>query len=146
VEIVEINLHGPADAASTLEAERIGALGRALIRLPTGESITALILSRPLSRWQERMFKALLHKIGLTVAHYLMHEVESNRLIAPADFKELGQTLRRGDVLLIESNTRVSGPIKYLTSQPGRTPRFSLDRSTVAVKWTARRMFSSKRS
>jgi F5/8 type C domain len=40
MEIVEINLYGPADAASTLEAERIGALGHARIKLPTGECIT----------------------------------------------------------------------------------------------------------
>ena len=67
------------------------------------------------SPWRERMFKALFHKIGLVIAHYLMRENESNRLIAPIDFAELTKILQPGDVLLVESNTRVSGPIKYLT-------------------------------
>lgn len=39
-EIVEINLYGPADAVSTLEAGRIAALGHAPVRLAVGESIT----------------------------------------------------------------------------------------------------------
>ncbi len=39
-EIVEINLYGPAEAASVLEEGRIAALGRAPIKIPPGESIT----------------------------------------------------------------------------------------------------------
>ena len=39
-EIVEINLYGPADAASVLEEGRIAALGHAPVKLPAGESIT----------------------------------------------------------------------------------------------------------
>ena len=39
-EIVEINLYGPADAASVREAGRIDALGRAPALLPPGQSIT----------------------------------------------------------------------------------------------------------
>ena len=39
-EIVEINLYGPAEAASVLEEGRIAALGRAAIKIPPGESIT----------------------------------------------------------------------------------------------------------
>ena len=39
-EIVEINLYGPADAASVLEEGRIAALGHAPVKLPPGESIT----------------------------------------------------------------------------------------------------------
>ena len=39
-EVVEVNLYGPADAASVLEPGRIAALGHAPIRLPAGESIS----------------------------------------------------------------------------------------------------------
>ena len=40
LEIVEINLYGPTDAASVLEEGRVAALGHAPIELPVGESIT----------------------------------------------------------------------------------------------------------
>lgn len=59
--------------------------------------------------------KALLHRIGLLAAHYLMAEVERNPLIPTAETSELAQILRRGDVLLIEGCARVSAPIRYLT-------------------------------
>ena len=39
-EIVEINLYGPADAASVMEEGRVAALGSAPVSLPKGESIT----------------------------------------------------------------------------------------------------------
>ncbi len=39
-EIVEVNLYGPADAASVKEEGRVAALGRAPVKLPKGESIT----------------------------------------------------------------------------------------------------------
>jgi hypothetical protein len=39
-EIVEINLYGPANAASVMEEGRVAALGRAPVNLPKGESIT----------------------------------------------------------------------------------------------------------
>lgn len=39
-EIVEINLYGPANAASVMEEGRVAALGKAPVRLPKGESIT----------------------------------------------------------------------------------------------------------
>ena len=39
-EIVEINLYGPADAASVKEEGRVAALGHAPVKLPKGESIT----------------------------------------------------------------------------------------------------------
>src|SRR5208337_1561327 len=39
-ELVEINLYGPANAASVLEPGRIAALGHAPITLPAGESVT----------------------------------------------------------------------------------------------------------
>jgi hypothetical protein len=40
VEIVEINLYGPGDAASVIEKDRIAALGHSPVKLPLGESIT----------------------------------------------------------------------------------------------------------
>ena len=40
MEIVEINLYGPGDAASVMEEGRIAALGHAPVKLPKGESIT----------------------------------------------------------------------------------------------------------
>ncbi len=64
---------------------------------------------------QFEMLKALLHRIGLATARYLMHEVEISPLTPPTDFTVLARTLLPGDVLLIETFTRVSGPIKYLT-------------------------------
>jgi hypothetical protein len=39
-EIIEINLYGPADAASVVEEGRIAALGSSPVKLPPGESIT----------------------------------------------------------------------------------------------------------
>jgi hypothetical protein len=39
-EIVEINLYGPAEAASVMEEGRVAALGFAPVKLPKGESIT----------------------------------------------------------------------------------------------------------
>ncbi len=61
------------------------------------------------------MFKPLFHRIGLATARYLMQEVEISPLTPPTDFTQLAQTLLPGDVLLVETFTRVSGPIKYLT-------------------------------
>ncbi|MBV8106487.1 MAG: discoidin domain-containing protein [Hyphomicrobiales bacterium] len=40
VEIVEINLYGPGDAASVIEKGRIAALGHSPVKVPVGESIT----------------------------------------------------------------------------------------------------------
>ena len=40
VEIVEINLYAPAEAAAVLEEGRIAALGQSPIKLPAGESVT----------------------------------------------------------------------------------------------------------
>jgi hypothetical protein len=39
-EIVEVNLYGPADAASVMEEGRVAALGYGPVKLPKGESIT----------------------------------------------------------------------------------------------------------
>jgi hypothetical protein len=39
-EIVEVNLYGPADAASVKEEGRVAALGHAAVKLPKGDSIT----------------------------------------------------------------------------------------------------------
>jgi hypothetical protein len=40
LDIVEINIYAPADAATTLEPGRVGVLGHCPITLPTGESVT----------------------------------------------------------------------------------------------------------
>jgi hypothetical protein len=61
------------------------------------------------------LIKALLHRVGLFAAHYLMAEVERNPLIPTTEISELARILRRGDVLLIEGCARVSAPIRYLT-------------------------------
>src|ERR1700752_2358228 len=61
------------------------------------------------------MIKALLHKIGLVTARYLTREVPRNPLVGSTDITELARILQRGDVLLIEGCTRLSGPIRYLT-------------------------------
>jgi hypothetical protein len=58
---------------------------------------------------------ALLTKIGHGIAAYLTKPVRQGTQVATHAHEYLGATLRPGDVLLIEGNTRISIAIKYLT-------------------------------
>ena len=53
--------------------------------------------------------------IGKWLATYLSQELDINGTAPPSNPLHLQATLRPGDVLLAEGNTRISGAIKYLT-------------------------------
>ncbi|MET0866697.1 MAG: YiiX/YebB-like N1pC/P60 family cysteine hydrolase, partial [Pseudorhodoplanes sp.] len=57
----------------------------------------------------------VLDGIGQLLARYLEKPVQGYEPFTPSDFSALQQTLRPGDVLLVEGNNHVSGIIKYLT-------------------------------
>ncbi len=58
---------------------------------------------------------AWLGRMGGALARYLSRPLASYRPLATSSFSSLDSTLRCGDVLLIEGNTRIAGAIKYLT-------------------------------
>ncbi|NSX55458.1 YiiX/YebB-like N1pC/P60 family cysteine hydrolase [Parasulfitobacter algicola] len=53
--------------------------------------------------------------LGKRLANKLRSESSGYRPYTPSDFKSLCDTLRPGDVLLVEGNERISKAIKYLT-------------------------------
>ena len=53
--------------------------------------------------------------IGKRLAIYLSKQLEINATAPPSNPLHLQTTLRPGDVLLVEGNTRISAAIKYLT-------------------------------
>src|SRR5215510_7731907 len=53
--------------------------------------------------------------IGKAIGRYLSEPVAQYRPLATSSPDLLAPTLRPGDVLLVEGNTRVSAAIKYLT-------------------------------
>lgn len=53
--------------------------------------------------------------IGKALARYLSRPVKGYKPLAVTETDALRQTLRPGDVLLVEGNTRISTAIKYLT-------------------------------
>lgn len=56
-----------------------------------------------------------LDRIGHLIAGYLETPVQGYEPFTPSDPRALRDSLRPGDVLLVEGNNRVSGVIKYLT-------------------------------
>ena len=58
---------------------------------------------------------AWLSRAGGMLARFLSRPVASYRPLATSSFASLDSTLRCGDVLLVEGNTRIAGAIKYLT-------------------------------
>ncbi len=74
---------------------------------------------------------SVLHHAGRALARYLARPSSSYRPLATSSFADLDATLRPGDVLLVEGNTRIAGAIKYLTQSTwshaalclGREPR-----------------------
>lgn len=61
------------------------------------------------------MFHRLLHALGLALARYLSEPHPGRQTGIPTDRDALARTLRPGDVLLVDGNSRVSTAIKYLT-------------------------------
>jgi len=81
------------------------------------------------------MFHRISNSIGRAIARYLSAPVANYRPLTTSPPKLLASTLRPGDVLLVEGNTRVSNAIKYLTQSTwshaalyvGAIPNASLD-------------------
>jgi len=63
----------------------------------------------------DKLMNRILESFGQTLAHYLDQPEPGYEPFTPSEPDVLRSTLRPGDVLLIEGNTRISGPIKYLT-------------------------------
>lgn len=61
------------------------------------------------------MFRSIRSVIGRALARYLSDPLPGYRPLATSSPEILAATLRPGDVLLVEGDTRVSGAIKYLT-------------------------------
>jgi len=61
------------------------------------------------------MFRRVSSAIGRAIARYLSQPVAHYRPLTTSPAGLLASTLRPGDVLLVEGNTRVSNAIKYLT-------------------------------
>jgi hypothetical protein len=62
-----------------------------------------------------QMMRSMMGSIGRAVGYYLSQPVSNYRPLTTSTASILAQTLRPGDVLLVEGNTRVSSAIKYLT-------------------------------
>ena len=60
-------------------------------------------------------FDIVCSKIGKSLARYLSEPLRGFKPLATTDVDTLRRSLRPGDVLLVEGNTRVSTAIKYLT-------------------------------
>lgn len=57
----------------------------------------------------------MLERMGRVIASYLDRPEHGYEPFVPPDPAALGRTIRPGDVLLVEGNSRISGAIKYLT-------------------------------
>jgi hypothetical protein len=64
---------------------------------------------------QRNPMNQLFASIGRGIARYLDRQAAGYETISPTDPAAVQATLRKGDVLLIEGNTHLSGMIKYLT-------------------------------
>jgi len=58
---------------------------------------------------------ALFSRVGRGIAAYLSTQVRQGTQVATHTYEYLATTLRPGDVVLVEGNTRISVAIKYLT-------------------------------
>ncbi len=59
--------------------------------------------------------KAVLQYAGGAIARVLSRPIASYRPLASSSFEQLDASLRPGDVLLVEGDTRIASAIKYLT-------------------------------
>ncbi len=57
----------------------------------------------------------VLNRIGQRLAAYLSQPIERDLQVATSKPGDLAATLKKGDVLLVEGNSRISTAIKYLT-------------------------------
>jgi hypothetical protein len=57
----------------------------------------------------------ILNAVGKKLAHYLSRPIERDTQVATSNPFDLASTLKKGDILLIEGNSRISSAIKYLT-------------------------------
>jgi hypothetical protein len=64
---------------------------------------------------RQTYFDRMLEWLGTHLSGKLRNQVSGYRPFTPSDFKSLSQTLRPGDILLVEGNQRISSAIKYLT-------------------------------
>src|SRR5258708_23959188 len=61
---------------------------------------------------------ALFSKLGYGIAAYLSKPIRQGTQGATHSYEFLAATLRPGDVLLVEGDTRISVALKYLTQSP----------------------------
>ncbi len=61
------------------------------------------------------MLMKILHKIGRSLAEYLSRSKDDNVQVATTTPEKLAQSLRKGDVLLVDGSSTFSTAIKYLT-------------------------------
>ena len=73
----------------------------------------------------------LLRGTGAALARFLSRPVASYRPLATSPFASLDASLRRGDVLLVEGDTRIAGAIKYLTQSTWSHAALCLGRGVV---------------
>jgi hypothetical protein len=66
-------------------------------------------------KFREAAVARVLHSIGRAIARYLEKPVRGDEPFTPSDPAALRQSLKPGDVLLVEGKSRISGVIKYLT-------------------------------
>ena len=63
----------------------------------------------------QEMLRHISSSVGKALARYLSAPVANYRPLTTSPASQLASTLRLGDVLLVEGNTRISNAIKYLT-------------------------------
>lgn len=56
-----------------------------------------------------------MNRIGKKLAAYLSQPQEMDRQVATSRYQDLAVTIKKGDILLVEGNSRISTAIKYLT-------------------------------
>lgn len=66
-------------------------------------------------RWESEIVGFVLDKLGKLIARYLQKEARGYEPFTPSDPGDLRGSIRPGDVLLVEGNSRIAGMIKYLT-------------------------------
>ena len=61
------------------------------------------------------MFNSLKRAIGERLANFLSKDLPGYRRLDTVDIADIAQTLEKGDIVLVDGNTRISTAIKYLT-------------------------------
>lgn len=71
---------------------------------------------------------SVLERLGGALARFLTRPLPSYRPLATSSFAALDATLRQGDVLLVDGDTRIATAIKYLTQSTWSHAAFCLGR------------------